>query len=342
MTAAGAAAKIEASATCLSWIPPHAVKGALKLPFALRVTHFDAPPPPSQPDVEVLLATDAIRFANQLRAWIYVKDGQITNFGMGGGGRLGATTVRLASRSLTFAAVAMPEISAPPEAYPDRVRFTQTAGGHTGAVIPRRVPDPPYVRLTAPLAWTTVTLTIKKDGSSEAELSGASPFPRHYLYDTEGRLTYKSALIRYQDWLRRADESDSPWGGTWESVLVAKVRSDVEQSLADAMLSVGSVRENRLATGALLSSRPIADTEVHLLLDGLLVIEFDGDPVLEAGPGAIFDPTLRTPESNQHVTVRARTPCRLAVLPRDRLDSEALLGVAAQQAARLPERQPRI
>jgi hypothetical protein len=41
-------------------------------------------------------------------------------------------------------------------------------------------------------------------------------------------------------------------------------------------------------------------------------------------------------------TVRARTPCRLAVLRRDRQDSEALLGVAAQQTARLEERRPRI
>jgi hypothetical protein len=30
--------------------------------------------------------------------------------------------------------------------------------------------------------------------------------------------------------------------------------------------------------------------------------------VLEAGPGAILDPTLRTPENKLHVTVRARTP----------------------------------
>ena len=113
------------------------------------------------------------------------------------------------------------------------------------------------------------------------------------------------------------------------------------------MLSMGSVRQNSLATGTLLSSRPIADTEVHLLLDGILLTEYDGNPVLEAGPGAIFDPTLRTPESKLHVTVRARTPCRLAVLRRDRLDSEALLSVAAQQVAaqqtaRLEERRPRI
>lgn len=38
--------------------------------------------------------------------------------------------------------------------------------------------------------------------------------------------------------------------------------------------------------------------------------------------------------SKQHVAVRARTPGRLTVLPCDRLDSEALLGVAAQQTAR--------
>jgi hypothetical protein len=122
---------------------------------------------------------------------------------------------------------------------------------------------------------------------------------------------------------------------------VAEVRSGVERQLADAMLAAGSVRRNSLASGALLSSQSIADTEVHLLLDGLLVIEYDGNPVLEAGPGAIFDPSLRTPESKQRVTVRARTPCRLAVLRRDRLDSDALLGVAAQQTTRLRAQQPR-
>jgi hypothetical protein len=55
----------------------------------------------------------------------------------------------------------------------------------------------------------------------------------------------------------------------------------------------------------------------------------------ETGPGAIFDPAMRTPYSKQHVTVRARTRCRLDVLPRDQLDSQALLGVAEQQTARL-------
>ena len=71
-----AGTRVEATATCLSWIPPTAVEGAFKLPFGLGVAHYDKPPPDSAPDVDALLAEDAIRFANQLRAWIEVHDGR--------------------------------------------------------------------------------------------------------------------------------------------------------------------------------------------------------------------------------------------------------------------------
>ena len=80
--------RVEATATCLSWIPPQAVEGAFKLPFGLGIAHYDKPPPDSAPDIAGLLAADAIRFANQLRAWIEVRDGEITDCGMSGRGRL--------------------------------------------------------------------------------------------------------------------------------------------------------------------------------------------------------------------------------------------------------------
>jgi len=118
-------------------------------------------------------------------------------------------------------------------------------------------------------------------------------------------------------------------------VPVAPVRGAAERSLANAILMSGNYRQHDLPEGALLSELPIADTEVHVLLDGLLLIEIDHQPVLEAGPGAIFDPSARTSYSKQHVTVRATTACRLAVLPRALLDSQALLGVAAEQRSRL-------
>ena len=245
--------RVEATATCLSWIPPQAVEGMFKLPFGLGVAHYDKPPPDSAPDIAGLLAADAIRFANQLRAWIEVRDGEITGYGMSGHGRLGSTTVRLGSRALTFAGVAMPDLITPPEVHPGRVRFAQTAGGHTGAMVPRHIPHPPFVRLTAPIAWTTVALTINADGSSRAELAGASCFPRHYLYDAEGNLTHKSALISYRHWLRRAAHEDSPWSGAAKPVPVAHVRGAAERSLADTILVSGGYRQHRLPAGALLS-----------------------------------------------------------------------------------------
>ena len=337
MTTFAGSTRITASATCLSWIPPQAVEGAFKLPFSLGVAHYDVPPPDSAPDVDGLLAADAIRFANRLRAWIDITDGQITGYGMDGGGRLGNTTVRLASRAVTFAGVALPDLTHPPEVHPDRIRFTQTAGGHTGTAVPRRISHPPFVRLSAPLAWSTIVLTVGADGSSRAELTAASPFPRHYLYNTTGTLTAESALIRYHAWLRRSDQANSPWEGAGDAIPLAPVPSGVERSLAHSILVSGGYRQHELAAGAMLADLPISPADVHVLLDGLLVFEIDGRPALEAGPGAIFDPAMRASESKQHVTVRAKTRCRLAVLPRDQLDSQALLGVAAQQTWRLRE-----
>ena len=325
----------EATATCLSWIPPTAVQGVFSLPFGLGIAHYDQPPPDELPDVEALLSADAIRFANQLHAWIEVQDGRITSHGMSGHGRLGSTTVRLRSRGLTFAGVALPDLTPPPRVLRNRVVFTQTAGGHTGAPVPRPVTQPPFWRLAAPLAWTTVTLTLHADGTSAARLAAASPFPRHYLYDSTGRLTRKSALIRYRDWIRRSGRDDNPWAGGGTPVPVTAVRGPAERSLGNAMLVSGDYRRHALAQGMLLSERPIANSEVHLLLDGLLVIEIDRRPALEVGPGAIFDPAMRTPYSKEHVTVRARTASRLAIVPRSHLDDQALLGVAAEQTARL-------
>jgi len=118
-------------------------------------------------------------------------------------------------------------------------------------------------------------------------------------------------------------------------VPVTAIKGPAERSLADTILVSGHYRQQDLPEGMLLRERPIADTEVHLLLDGLLLIEIDQRPALEVGPGAIFDPATRPHYSKEHASVRARTPCRLAVLPRDQLDSRALLDSAAEQASRL-------
>ena len=74
---------------------------------------------------------------------------------------------------------------------------------------------------------------------------------------------------------------------------ITAVKGPAERSLADTILVSGHYRQQDLPEGTLLRERPIAETEVHLLLDGLLLIEIDQRPALEVGPGAIFDPATR-------------------------------------------------
>jgi hypothetical protein len=327
--------RLTAEATCLSWIPRSAVEGAFKLPFGLGVAHYDRPPPDASPDVDALLSADAIRFANQLRAWIDVEDGRIHGQGMTGGGRLGSTTVRLRRAGLTFAAVALPDLVSPPEVLSDRVRFRQTCGGHTGAPVPRAVPSSPFVRVSAPLAWSTIVLTLHADGSSQGEIADASVFPRHYLYDSAGRLTHKSSLIRYKDWLRRSEEQNSPWAGVSQAVPTAGVKAEAERSLADTILVSARYDQHRMSAGAMLSSVFTREDQVAVLVDGLLVVLIDDEPAVELGPGAILDPSNRSEESKQHAKIRAQTAARLAVLSRDQLDDNALLDVASEQLSAL-------
>jgi hypothetical protein len=54
-----------------------------------------------------------------------------------------------------------------------RVRLRQTCGGRTALPMPRRVAHAPYVRLQSPLVWTTLSLTLRSDGTARDELVGA-------------------------------------------------------------------------------------------------------------------------------------------------------------------------
>jgi hypothetical protein len=113
------------------------------------------------------------------------------------------------------------------------------------------------------------------------------------------------------------------------------MRGPVERSLGDVILMSGHYREHPLPQGAFLREVPIAETEVYLLLDGLVQFEIDQQPVADAGPGAVFDPALRTSYSKEHAAIRAKTACQIATLSRAQLDSQALLGAAGEGASLL-------
>ena len=112
------------------------------------------------------------------------------------------------------------------------MRFVQTVGGRTALPAPRRVNHPPFVQFQAPTVWTTLALTIHADGRHEFELVGASPFPRHWVYDDDGKLAAKAGLADFKDWWRHSFGKHTPWGDEDSPALVTAVETALERELA--------------------------------------------------------------------------------------------------------------
>jgi hypothetical protein len=272
-----------------------------------------------------LREADRFRFANRLEAWIEVEGGKVVKAGYGGGGVMGSTTVRLGGKGVTFAAVELPELREDPVVTDDRATFVQTYGGRTALPAPRHVPRPPFVQFRAPLVWTTLALTINADGSSSFELTGASPFPRHWVYDESGKLAAKVGLADFKQWYRKSFGRNTPWGSTNSTALVTAVETALERELAGLIMRGGAKPELRkLKAGALLTEQGQPGGEVFLVLDGVLVSEVDGQPVAELGPGAILGERAVLEGGVRTSTLRAVTKCRVAVAQGDQLDRKVL------------------
>jgi hypothetical protein len=331
--------RFESSVIAVSWIPSEAITGPSKVPFELGVTHYDDPPPDKLDNLEELRKTDRFREANELRAFIEVDDGRIVNAGHLGHGHIGATTVRVGPAALRFPAVHLPDIQAEPEIGPTWARFVQTVGGRMGLPTPRPVPHKPFVQFWPSIAWTTLALTINADGSSSHELVGASPFPRHWIYDHEGQLVEKSGLIDFGKWFNNSFGERTPWGEQDSPTVVAAVESALERSLSSAIMSGGAKPTVRtIAEGENLVRQDEPGTEVFLILDGIFVVEVDDQPVAEIGPGAVVGERAGLLNGKRTATLFARTRGRVASVPHGALDAEALGSLASVHAARSRER----
>jgi CRP-like cAMP-binding protein len=277
--------RVESSVTSLSWIPMDAMQGVGKLAIDLGVGQWDLPPPDRLEHIDELLAADAVRFANQLRAWIEVEDGRMIGYGHLGRGHFGRSSLRAGPRQLVFPALALPDLRPDPQVSATSVRFTQTTGGRSGVPLPRRVRRPPFVQLAAPAVWTTLALTIHANGSSEHGVVGASPFPRHWIYDHTGTLVAKSGLVDYARW-RRSTFRHTPWGDEDSPALVTAVETALERQLSRLVIDAGPSFRT-LKRGATLVEQGDPGSELFLLFEGVLAVEVDGRAVTEVGPGAI-------------------------------------------------------
>ena len=321
--------RIESSVTSVTWIPSEAIEGLTKVPFEVGVTQYDDPPPDVIEDLEGMLTSGRIRFANVLSAWAEVDDGRIVDHGYSGGGHIGISKIRVGPKVAVFPAVPFPDLQLEPEVSGASVRFVQTAGGRTSMPAPRRVRHKPFVQLTSPTAWTTLALTIRADGSADHEVVGASSFPRHWVYDHEGKLVAKSGLIDFGKWYREAFGEHSPWGDQDSPALVTEVETALERELSLTIMRKGEEpRIHRVREGEILVEQGRPGLELFLLLDGVLVVEVDGEPLAEVGPGAILGERALLEGGTRTSTLRAVTPCKVAVASAAQVERDALAELA--------------
>jgi Cyclic nucleotide-binding domain len=324
--------RVASSVTSVSWIPLGAVEGLNRLAFDFGIAHYDQPPPDTIDNVQDLIANDAVRFVNELKAWIEVEDGRVVDYGHTGRGHLGSTRVRVGPAGMVFPGFPFPDLRPAPEVRGDSVRFVQTVGGRTGVPMPRPVSARPYVRIAAPTAWSTLALTIHADGSSQYEVIGASRFPRHWVYDDKGELVAKTGFIDFDTWFREAVVGNTPWGDEESPAIVTAVESALERQLSVAI--IGSRPPfRRLHAGEHLVEQGEQGDELFLLFDGVLEVVSDGKVIAEVGPGAILGEMALLEHGRRTATLRAVTPCRVAVVPGDQVDRDALDTVAQRRRA---------
>jgi hypothetical protein len=321
--------RIESSVTAISWIPSEAIEGLSKIPFELGITHYDDPPPDVLEDLDELRRADRFREANDLRAFIEVEAGRIVDHGHLGQGHIGATTVKVGPAAIRFPAVHLPDIRPEPDVRETSVHFVQTVGGRMGLPTPRPVPHRPFAQFWPSIAWTTLGLTINADGSSSHELLGASPFPRHWVYDHEGKLVEKSAVIDFKKWFNDSFGDRTPWGEYDSPAVTTAVGSALERQMSTTIMRGSKkARIRTLKEGDSLVEQGKPGSEVFLILDGMFVVEVDGEKVAEIGPGAVVGERSALEQGVRTATLWATTRARVAETTPEALDPSELKALA--------------
>jgi hypothetical protein len=319
----------ESSVTSISWIPSEAMTGPMRVPMDLGIGHYDQAPPDqvAPSDLERMRDEDRFRFANNLTAWVDVEDAEIVDAGYSGMAYVGSTTAKLGF-SITIPGVGFPLLQDLPRIEDGRAIFKQTAGGRTGSPLPRRIDRPPFVRMTAPTAWTTLQLTIDAEGEAGYELIGASPFPRHWVYGPNGDLVAKSGVVDFTDWTRHHDHDRTPWHDFEREVLMSDVESQVERALSGEVMSQKPDLLKLDAEDTLIEQGKPGDS-IYLILDGMLEVTVDGEPVAELGPGAIVGERAVLEGGTATATVTTKTLVKAARISAELLDRSELEKVAA-------------
>jgi CRP-like cAMP-binding protein len=101
--------------------------------------------------------------------------------------------------------------------------------------------------------------------------------------------------------------------------------SSLERQLSTSIMRGGAKPRTRtLAQGSTLVEQGQAGSEMYLLLDGMLAVEVDGVRVGDVGPGAVIGERALLEGGLRTSTLRALTPCRLAIAQQEQVERAAL------------------
>jgi hypothetical protein len=325
--------RIESSVTSITWLPREALEGMPDVPLDVGAGAYDDPPPDILSGVDELRRAHRFREANELRAWIDVVDGAIVAYGHEAGDLPGPAELGVTPRQVVFPAIEFPVIQPEPDVGDGWVRFVQTVGGRVGTAMPRVLPGEPYPLITAASAWTTLELVIHADGRSHGRLLAASPYPRHWVYDAEGRVIEKREMS-VDAWAPPGEPlvENTPWGSEDAPAFVATVASELEREITASVLTPGAaLNRQRLAPGETLVEQGKPGQDVFVLLTGALDVEVDGTTVARVGAGAIVGERAVLEGGRRTATLRAVKHSCVGVIAPEQLDRAKLAELSASR-----------
>ena len=160
-------------------------------------------------------------------------------------------------------------------------------------------------------------------------MTGASGFPRHWVFDHSGALAAKSSVAEYKKWMNNSFGRRTPWGDEDSPAMVTAVESQLERQLQEGIMRGGAKPDiRRIKEGKTLVEQGSESKELFLLLNGVLVVEVDGEPLAELGPGAVLGERAVLEGGVRTSTLRAVTECKVAAVSPDHIDPAKLAELA--------------
>jgi hypothetical protein len=150
-------------------------------------------------------------------------------------------------------------------------------------------------------------------------MTGASPFPRHWIYDDPGQLVAKSGLADFSEWMATSARPAQPMGSRRQSAADhgRGKRPGAAAVDHDHARAAPKPAVRKLAKGTLLAEQGDPGHDIYLLLDGVLTVSVDGAQVGELGPGAVMGERALLEGGRRTATLRAVTDCVIATAAND-------------------------